>query len=263
MILREVARTATEVMHKTKEIKEWFADLRIIRDHSYTVHSDLSVTLHIPFIQSQIKCFELPFKFRIAERDFAMSYNTDLITLNNFPEVVGGNFRVSYCKKLVSLEHAPKTVLGYVDFEHCSRIISAKGCPQNGVKSLFFKKCFALQSLEGCPKSIEGSLDLNECINLKTLEGCPEEIGGDLLLSNCTLHSLKYLPKVVKGSIYIPTGMPATEFLRLLRIKEAKAIFTIGTLRIGDILTRHLKTRDIMECQDALIDAGLEEYAKL
>jgi hypothetical protein len=264
MKLDEISAPIPEHELKIREIRAFFESRRLFKKDIYTIHSDASVTIHVPFFENRDDNFaELPFKVRIAEREFRVEQNKKLITLNNFPDVVRGMFSVTFAPRLVSLENAPHTVLGSVDFEHCSRIISAKGCPQTGVESLFFKDCFALQSLVGCPTTIKGNFDLNKCIKLKTLEGCPEEIGGDLKLFNCQLHSLKYLPKVVKGTVYIPTDMPATDFLRLLKIKETELIRTNGNLKIGDILTKHLDTRDAMECQEELIEAGLERYARI
>jgi len=266
MNLNEISTSTVKHTEQIREIRYFFENRRIIRDDQYTIHSDASVTINIPFFENSennLNFAEFPFKIRSAKKSFQVEHNKNLITLNNFPDVVGGDFSVVYATKLVSLEHAPHTVSGTVDFEHCSRITSAEGCPQTGVEGLFFKNCFALRSLKGCPKKVNGHFDLKSCINLKTLEGCPEEIGGDFLLGECRLDSLKYLPKIVKGSIYIPSGMPARDFLRLLRIKETTKIRTIGLLKLGDILTKHLKTRDIMECQEELIDVGLERYARL
>ena len=101
----------------------------------------------------------------------------------------------------------------------------------------------------------------------------PKIIKTDLVIGeNCTFTSLKGIDKhisEVQGRIYFNANKIKSNVLGLLRIKGVTEISTSADYRkqhgwkLEEILNDHLRKGDIMDCQDELIDAGFEEYAKL
>lgn len=98
----------------------------------------------------------------------------------------------------------------------------------------------------------------------------PQVVDGDCHITGTSLKSLhdlsKYL-KVVNG--YLNVDGPIREsVLSILKIKGLQGItFNIRDRIIADklenIIKRFIPEGDIFDCQEALFDAGLEEYAAL
>ena len=139
----------------------------------------------------------------------------------------------------------------------------------------------ALETLEGCPSFVDG--DFN-CQNnkLKSFEGVPSVIkrdglfGGNLFES---LHNIHEHIKRVDGSLYFVSQYSymkrscpiKSSVLGLLLIKGLQTVILTDArdelddlYKVQEIINVYLKKPDqLMECQNALIDAGLEEFAKL
>lgn len=108
-------------------------------------------------------------------------YFLDLVSLEEFPDKVGGGF---YCNgnKLTTLKGCPKEIDGAFD------------CSDN-----------KLTTLEGCPKEIG---DYFSCSNnkLESLEGCPKKVGGNFeCLYNNKFFTEEEVRAVcnVKGKVYV------------------------------------------------------------
>ena len=103
--------------------------------------------------------------------------------------------------------------------------------------------------------------------------GFPKTIKADLVFEdNCTFTSLKGIDKhftEVHGKIYFDANKIKSNVLGVLKIKGVTEVSTGADYRkqhgwkLEEILNKHLRDGDIMDCQDELIDAGLEEYAQL
>ena len=103
--------------------------------------------------------------------------------------------------------------------------------------------------------------------------GFPKIIKSDLVFEdNCTFTSLKGIDKhftEVHGKIYFDANKIKSNVLGVVKIKGVTEISTSADYRkihgwkLEEILNKYLRTGDIFDCQDELIDAGLEEYAKL
>ena len=172
--------------------------------------------------------------------DFYCS-NNNLTSLEGAPSVVNNDF---YCSnnKLTSLEGAPSAVKG--DFV----------CSYN-----------KLTSLEGAPSVVNGGFYCSNN-NLTSLEGAPSVVSGYFSCPNNKLTSLAGIHKIIKeihGAAYFRSNPIKSSVLGLMRIKGLTKVF-LDNKQVMDILNKYLEgDRDIIKCQSELLDAGLEEYAKL
>lgn len=124
-----------------------------------------------------------------------------------------------------------------------------------------------LSSLEGAPAHIRGSLYCsgNE---LTSLEGVPARIDGYFHCTNNKLTSLKDIHLQIKHigrGVYFERNSIKSHVLGLLLIDGIK-MARIGYSKVDDILNRHIPSKgmeSVLEAQDELILAGLEEYAQL
>lgn len=118
----------------------------------------------------------------------------------------------------------------------------------------------SLISLEGAPKIVQGFFSCYNCPKLTSLEHCPQYIGSHFNIAKCdgirSLHNIHKLIKSMNG--VFRCEQINSHMLGLCLIKDLQ---TISHPVVGDIINKHLK--DIIMCQDALIDAGFAEYAKL
>ena len=133
----------------------------------------------------------------------------------------------------------------------------------------------SLTSLKGMPRHV--GRDVNVVKNdLKSLEFCPNKIDGDFYFNSNKLTSLQGIHKLFKdgyiqGEIQL-TGNPIkSHLLGLLLIPRLTTVFADDApkslpelVAAIDIINRHLEgKRDIIDCQQELIAAGLKAYAQL
>jgi hypothetical protein len=164
-----------------------------------------------------------------------------LKNLKGGPQSVGADYLASQ-NKLISLEGAPAQVPG--DFY----------CSSN-----------ELQTLVGGPKKVG---DKFICYNnkLTSLEGCPSSMVALVAHTN-NLTSLNDIHKHIKhlSSFADFDGNPITSHvLGLLRIQGGFDEVSLDNKDVEKILNKHLRgDRDILACQEELIEAGFEEFAQL
>jgi hypothetical protein len=124
----------------------------------------------------------------------------------------------------------------------------------------------AVSSLKGAPSSVGGSVDFwhNQ---LNSLKGAPSSIGGDLDFHENPLTSLEGVHKIIKrinGVLYL-TGnhLIKSGGIGLLLIEGLKDID--ADQPAFKIINKYLGQgkKGLLYCQDELIDAGYEEFAKL
>ena len=173
-----------------------------------------------------------------------------------------GNFVCSY-NKLTSLQGAPSVVKG--DFScYNNNLTSLQGAPSvvNGYFSCSNNK---LTSLEGAPSVVNGGF---ACFsnNLTSLEGAPSVVNGGFSCFSNNLTSLAGIHKIIKeihGCADFNGNLIKSNVLGLMRIKGLTRVI-LDNKQVQNILNKYLKgDRDIIKCQSELLDAGLEEYAKL
>lgn len=148
-------------------------------------------------------------------------------------------------KKLTSLEGAPKTIDG--DF----------WCNNNH-----------LTSLKGAPERVTGGFDCSSN-RLTSLEGAPKKIGSYFFCDNNNLTSLQNIHKMIteiNGDFYCHKNKITSHVLGLLLIPGIKNIVaSVDEFSWVKILNRYLGKgrKGMLDCQNELIEAGLEEYAQL
>jgi hypothetical protein len=156
-----------------------------------------------------------------------------------------------------------------------------------------------LTSLEGSPKSVDnGDFKVNDNL-LTSLEHAPESVAGGFDCENNNLTSLEFSPRKVVGPYFCGgnlfsslegihkhiesiggyfIGGPSTSkhhkvqitshILGLLRIKGVTQV-DINHPEVEEIINKFLpmnpsdERKNMIECQQELIEAGFDEYAQL
>jgi hypothetical protein len=189
--------------------------------------------------------------------------SNQLTSLEGAPSSVGG----FYCSnnQLTSLEGAPSSVGGTF---YCSRnqLTSLKGAP-SAVGGYFDCGINQLTSLEGAPSSVGGTFYCNSN-QLTSLKGAPSAVSGDFYCGRNQLTSLEDIHKQIKeisGGFYA-TGNPIKSHVLGVLLIHGVTEIKMGSIKVQNILNGHLPSKgmeSVLECQDELIDAGLEDFAKL
>lgn len=171
---------------------------------------------------------------------------------------------------------------------HCydNHLTSLKGAPSHVDRS-FFCHINKLTSLEGAPRHVGAHFDCGRN-QLTSLEGAPRHVGDDFYCYHNQLTSLQGAPRHVGGSFYCPNNKLTSlkgvhkqiaeiqgrfactqnpiesHVLGLLLIKGITEIH-LDHKQVREILNRHLgKGRaGMLQAQEELIEAGLEEFARL
>ena len=101
---------------------------------------------------------------------------------------------------------------------------------------------------------------------LTSLEGVPSVVKGNFSCPYNKLTSLAGIHKIIKeihGYATFDNNPIKSNVLGLMRIKGLTKVY-LDNKQVMDILNKYLTgDRDIIRCQSELLDAGLEEYAKL
>jgi len=167
--------------------------------------------------------------------------------------------------KLSDLFEAKEVTL--IGKEISGKIFTAKmsGKPWNGDFSCSNNK---LTSLVGAPSSVSGDFNCSRN-KLTSLVGAPSSIGGDFYCYNNKLPSLHDVHKIIKkisGKFYANNN-PITSCVLGILLIEGCTKLEIDNKKVRDIVNKYLpNTRGfsaVIECQSELLDAGLDEYAKL
>lgn len=141
-----------------------------------------------------------------------------------------------------------------------------KGSPAT-VDGDYFVDHNQLSGLAGSPTSVGMHVTVSGNDQLATLEGISQQIGGKLYLQSLpSLKSLQNIHKMLKscGGVIDMTGTPiASNVLGLLMVKKLPSI-KMDNKKVMEIINKHLGAdRDIHQCQEELLEAGLAEFARL
>ena len=198
--------------------------------------------------------------------------------------------------------HFPNTLplkFGTVDGDFCIarlRLKTLDGCPTD-ITGTFNASYNIFPDLKGGPRRVGGDYYASYNPELKSLEGMAETVVGGMNLSSTRIseEDFKYLPKKMKElrlsncenvktlsglhkhveEIERALGISGIDLsgglLGLLKIKSLIGLqYGFGSdkpldkaLKIVDNYLPAKDTNAIMDCQDELIDAGLEEYARV
>ena len=189
---------------------------------------------------------------------------------------VDGNFNVNHLR-LKTLEGCPTKVTGL--FKASYNIFpDLKGGPKRVGKDYYASNNLELKSLEGMAETVGGGVNLSSTgISEEDFKYLPKKM-SELQLAHCenvkTLSGLNNFVEKIEKSIAI-LGIDLTGgLLGLLKIKGLKFGIQHGAGSLSEkplskainIVDSYMpvKTNDaIMDCQNELIDAGLEEYARV
>ncbi len=179
-----------------------------------------------------------------VQDDFSCS-NNNLVSLENGPILVGGNYRCEH-NHLQSLVGCPLTLLH--DFN----------CRNN-----------ELISLVGGPKKV-GAGYYAEHNKLESLEGCASDIGYELNVKHNKLTSLVDIHKIINScvSIDLTNNHIQEGGIGLLLIHNLTTIRTWETDPFHQpslIISKYLGLgkAGLLECQNELEEEGFEAYTKL
>ncbi len=216
--------------------------------------------------------------------------NNNLLNLKNCPTQVDGHFDCSY-NNLRDLVDSPKKVEGAFNCSY-NRLTTLKGAPKI-IGQSFNCQDNDLTSLDYCPEIVFHNFNIsnNPIVSLK---GCPKEINNNFLANSCKLESLDFaIEKCRAFSVYnnqikslvgihkiikhckrldvsinpITSGglgillIPGIEEVLADDINAPDGGFTVAL----KIIKRYLGQgkAGLLDCQEELIDAGLERFAKL
>ena len=184
-----------------------------------------------------------------------------LTSLFDCPDITGMFSCAHNC--LSSLEFAP-SVRYDIDYSH-HQLTSLKHHKQLEVNGDFKVAYNQLTSLEFGPTITK---NFNCAGNqLTSLEFSPELVFGDFIAYDNKITSLKgigkhYL-KEINGMLSLSDNQISSHVLGILLIKNLDS-FDITNKEVKSILNNHLHDdKDILDCQEELIQAGLREFAKL
>ena len=206
----------------------------------------------------------------VWDGDLSVAF-TDLTSLEGAPSHVNGSFNCNG-NYLTSLTGSPAEIRNNF---YCvkNQLTSLEGGPSE-VGADFSCSQNNLTSLKGAPSLIPNDFICNDN-SLTSLEGAPSSIGRDFRCARNRLTSLSMIHKHIKhigGSISMHQNSIEGCVLGLLLIDGLKGIrITLGEdekfSMVCDIINRYLvNTRGrgaLIDCQNELLDEGLEEYAKL
>lgn len=136
-----------------------------------------------------------------------------------------------------------------------------------------------LKTLEKFPNTIEGDLRIMRCKNLESLEGGPMIVVGNVWIGICnelkTLSGVsKRFLKEIHGTFSFPDSIESS-ILGVLNIRGLTNFSEINSPNTDTIqgemnfnamriLQQHFRHgKDVLDCQEEMIQSGLKEYAKL
>ena len=210
------------------------------KDFSFSADGKVDVEVNVDFAGMHIE--QIPFKFGVVNGTFSAN-DSGLKTLKNFPDSVGWDLNISN-NKIKSLEGFPKSVL--------KKIILS----QNPITSLehISKKCMVLS--------------IKNCQNLKSLHNLHKQI-----TQFYEPYGAFFAGKIIVGTeeeCFIRDSI-----LGVFLIPGFKSFDSVYSFKVGgpakafgpfEIVNKHMKNKtddSIYECQEELINAGFEEYAKI
>jgi hypothetical protein len=124
-----------------------------------------------------------------------------------------------------------------------------------------------LKSLKHCPKIVKRGFYCGDN-EITSLKYCPDEItDGNLMCYPGKISSLAGFGKEycfkINGSLYLEKNPLSSNVLGLMKVKELKSII-IDNKEVEKIINKHLRSgKRISKCKEELIEAGLQEFAKL
>lgn len=285
MNFKEYLSEAAVTKLKTREeIEAWLEKVRV---KMYSIDDDLEITTRDNVVLENIDISFLPVTFKLVNGDFIIK-ECNLKSLKGVPRVVKGNFD---CTKnyLQSLAGGPVQVYGAYD---CSRnrltsirspLKSLAGlfdCSNNPITSLkgaltdysdFNCTSTKITNFVGGPVRIENSFQGDSIKTLTSVEGLPATVGKDIHVRFCNnVTSLHNIGKSLKSCRkYTMQSTVTQDVLGLLLFTgDIDTEYVSSDSELFQVMKIVQKYRDagkagVFDCQEALIDAGYEDYANV
>ena len=203
--------------------------------------------------------------------------------LQGLPATIGGRIEISQCPELTSLVGLPKKTSKSIQIRLCPKLESLEGLPEKAINGDFgVENSRELTSLKGMPVTIKGDVRIRGA-KLHNLEGLSSKI-DNLYLNECGLTSLQGIHKIFKGGtvdisnstngfLYFYNNPIKSHVLGLLLIPDIRCVTFISSgekhakpelAMVEEILNKHIaRDKDVVDCQQELIDAGLKAFAQL
>ena len=125
-----------------------------------------------------------------------------------------------------------------------------------------------LISLEFCPKEVGGDFSCSGN-KLTSLKGAPSSVSGYFNCYDNQLTSLADIHKCLKkmnGGFYAHKNPLKSNVIGLMLVVGCNEV-QLDNVEVMNIMNKHFKSPfghlRLLECQSELLEAGLEEYAKL
>jgi len=239
------------------------SDFLIKEDNSVTLFSDLNIdAVHGQTLK------RLPIKFNEIDGDIWIN-NCQLETLIGLPAIAENIYLIN--TRIKSLKYLPKTIHGDLVINNNRNLASLEGCPDSVPGDFSCSDNHELLSLEGGPKEVGKSYKIDTCNKLKSIEGIASTIGKHLsICNNRGLDNLEGISRKVKscgGKLDVSGNYFSRAIMGVVTLKGITGLeykFGGKASKAFEIIFKcREEGKDALECQDLLIDAGLQEFAKL
>ena len=214
---------------------------------------------------------DLQYGPKIVKGDYSC-WENHITTLDYLPEIVEGNFDISDNDlSKADLSRLNSITIGAdLTLTRCN-LKSLNGVPKK-IYGSFECSNNHFKDFTGGPEFVYGNFICYDCNKLESIKGLPKFIKEDLSCYDCkkltNFHDIhKYLEHVVR--VDLDTASIKSHVLGFVLVKNIKEIIDIqGKSRCApwaQIINRYLGKghQGVMDAQEELIEAGLEEYAQL
>lgn len=260
---RYAGLTPLEKLQRLRDdtIISWTGNASDNADGSIDIAGDFTVNSYVFLKKFPIKLGKV--------RGYLKVTGTSIRDFENFPDSIGGDFNVSH-NKIQSLDFIPGDIVGDIDVSY-NQLKTLRGiqtyvhdldCSHNNITTL-----------KGGPEQITGNMICDNNL-ITNFDGCPESIGEIFSLKHNPIDSLVGIKDKIKecGQLWCgdPTHHISEGGIELLYIEGLYKI-DIYPKEFNNVMKKFLDPdgssfiaqEELFECQNALIEAGLEEYTKL
>lgn len=289
----ETVHSEHTFLRTSLEIARWL-DARNIKNYTigHTLDHIVNVNGNVDLSASGL--FHIPVMFGEVTGSFNISNNTLLSTLKGCPAKVGKRFICYNNSALKSLEHGPISVGGNY-LINGSGILSLEGAPSHIYGDFKASHC-KLTSLKGGPRTVLVDYDVSGNKLLSLLDS-PNVVGGDFEVSSNQITELSGITPEIHGNVFVSDNLITSFHNSHKHIKKMNGKFWLKNNPIKDsllslmmipgcsqvVVTGPFANTDeklqmlnnimyeysqrgkdaIFDCQNALIDAGLDDFAQL
>ena len=252
-------------------IREFLTSILKIDSSDFVINEDKSVSLfndlNIDAVYGQ-SLKRLPIEFKQIDGDVWIN-NCNLETLIGLPDSVENLYLIN--TRIKDLKYAPTTISGDLIVNMNRNLVSLKGCPEKVSGDFSCSDNHKIESLVGGPVEVGKSYKVDTCNSLKSIDGIAEQIGKHLsICNNRALNNLQGISKKIKncgGKLDVSGNYFTHSIMGVVTIKGITGLeykFGGKATKAFDIIFKcRNEDKDALECQDLLIDAGLQDFAKI